>query len=77
MRLATKEEAEAYRYYHARYELEERGYVTADIAQGDDPNNCSVFRRRKGGRTTLSFGDGDCVLLHWRCGAETVAVPVS
>ena len=76
VRLATKEEAEAYRDHHASYELEESGYVTADILHGDDPRNCSVTRNRKGGRTTLAFQHGDCVLLHWRCGSETVSVPV-
>ena len=76
VRLASKEEAVAYRDHHACYELEEAGYVTADILQGDDLPNCSVTRNRKGGRTTLVFGHGDCVLLPWRCGAEIVNVPI-
>jgi hypothetical protein len=65
VRLKTKEEAEAYRDYHARYELEEAGYVTGDIVQGDDLPNCSVIRRRKGGRTTLLFPHGGCEWLDW------------
>ena len=52
VRLETKEEAEAYRDHHARHELQEAGYVTADVLHDDDnPPNCSVTRARRGGRT--------------------------
>ena len=30
-----------------------------------DSPNCSISRSRKGGRATLTFTDGDCVLLDW------------
>jgi hypothetical protein len=74
--LETREEAEAYRDHFAKFELEPRGYVTADLVQVDDPPTCSVTRASKGGRPTLGFRHGDCVLLDWRSDAEIVAVDV-
>jgi hypothetical protein len=77
VRLRTKEEAEAYRDYHARFDLEKAGYVTAEVLAADERPNCSISRKRRGGRTTLGFMHGKCVLLHWHCGGECIMSPSS
>jgi hypothetical protein len=68
VRLATKEEAEVYAEWYAKLELQEQGYVTAEVIRCDsDDLNCSISRRsrRPNGRPTLVFPDGSCVLLGW------------
>jgi hypothetical protein len=65
VRLDTKEEAEVYAEAHARYDLENDGYVTSEILRCDEPSNCSITRARAKGRPTLNFPDGQCVILNW------------
>jgi hypothetical protein len=74
VRLCSKEEAETYRDHHVRFDLDKAGYVTADVLQDDDPSNCGITRKRRGGRPSLGFEDGQCVLLHWHCGGECINV---
>jgi hypothetical protein len=67
VRLATQAEAEAYSEAFARHDLAEHGYVTAEIMRCDDePPANDITRKRTGGRPTLGFEDGQCVLLNWR-----------
>jgi hypothetical protein len=65
VRLSTKEEAEAYVEF-ARFDLEKEGYLTGWVihCEGEKPN-CSISRRRKGGRPTFLFPDGGCAWLGW------------
>lgn len=65
VRLATPEEAEVYITAYAAFELEKAGYVTARAVRCDDPPNCVITRNSKGGRPSLVFPDGSCVLLGW------------
>jgi hypothetical protein len=67
VRLASREEAETYIESHTRFELEQDGYVTAEVVRDDAAKaNCQLIRRRKGGRVTLCFRDGQCGQLHWK-----------
>jgi hypothetical protein len=68
VRLGTKAEAEAYVVHHVPHDLKDAGatgYVTSKVLHGGEPPNCSISRRRKGGRTYLNFEDGQCALLGW------------
>jgi hypothetical protein len=66
VRLWSKEEAEVYVEWFVRFELEKVGYVTAEIIRADgEESNCPIVRSRKGGRPTLLFAHGECVLLGW------------
>jgi hypothetical protein len=77
VRLASHEEAEVYVQAHAAFELAEAGYVTAEVVRDDKAEaNCSVIRNKKGGRPTLVFREGECVLLHWQSGRKTIRVRV-
>jgi hypothetical protein len=68
--------AEAYVEAHVRHDLKEAGYVTAEVLGCDEKPNCTITRKRAGGRVNLGFQHGQCMLLHWRCGADTVHVPM-
>ena len=61
---ATREEAEVYVDSFARFEV--RDYARADILLVDQPPHNSITRRRRGGRPTLMFNHGECVLLGWQ-----------
>lgn len=65
VRLATREEAEAYITGHARFELEAEGYSTAEIIKSDDAPANAITRSRKGGRPALNFEHGTCGSLQW------------
>jgi len=62
-RFKTRDEAEVYVGYAAH---EIPGYVTGEVIRYDDPPTNSITRRKKGGRPTLTFVDGTCVLLEWQ-----------
>jgi hypothetical protein len=68
VRLASYAEAEVYVQAYAAFELAEAGYVTGEVLRDDKAEaNCSIIRRnKKGGRPTLLFADGECVLQHWQ-----------
>src|SRR5262249_8326902 len=66
VRLRSREEAETYIEAHVRFDLKRHGYASAVAIRCDDAPNCSVIRTRKGGRPTLSFPDGQCIILDWR-----------
>jgi hypothetical protein len=76
VRLASREEAEVYAKFHVPYNLEKdlkkAGYVTTEIMRDGAEPNCLITRKRKGGRTYLNFGDGECGLLHWHSDRETI-----
>ena len=65
-RLETREEAETYITSHAAFDLRDDGYVTAKAIHCDETTNCSMHRNKKGGRVTLQYSEGSCVLLGWR-----------
>jgi hypothetical protein len=71
VRLATKEEAQAYIESHVRFDLEKAGYLTARLVRCEDESaNCFLYRRTRGGRcVTLGFPDGLCTSLHWHNGS--------
>ena len=67
VRLGTKGEAEVYVESYVPFDLEKAGYASAGIIRSDgDEANCFITRRRKGGRPTFSFEDGQCVLQEWQ-----------
>jgi hypothetical protein len=68
VRLGTREEAEAYIEFYARYDVE--GFATAAILRCDDEPKQSITRSGRNGRPTLRFMHGECGLLHW---SETAA----
>jgi len=72
VRLASREEAEVYVKAHVPYDFKKAGYVTAEIVRDGAESNCSITRKQKGGRSYLNFGEGECGLLHWRSGRETI-----
>jgi hypothetical protein len=76
VRLGTREEVEAYIESHVRFELDNAGYVTAEIVRDETKPNCDVIRKRKGGRVYLGFREGECVLQHWRSGRKTIHVRI-
>ncbi len=65
VRLKTSEESEVYIEAFARFELEEHGYVTAEMLRCDgEPATNSISRNRKGGRPILNFLHGTCGCLN-------------
>lgn len=64
VRLSSRAEAEVYGEFYARHEV--KGFERFEVVHcPNEQNNCSIFRRRRGGRPTLTFPDGSCVLLGW------------
>jgi hypothetical protein len=67
VRLKTREEAETYMEEFARRDLEEHGYVTAEVIrrENEEANNL-IYRKRKGGRRLHLAELGDLVSLKWK-----------
>jgi hypothetical protein len=62
--LGSEEEAKVYVESYARFNVP--GFRSGEIMPSGGAPNCSITRKRKGGRATLEFRHGECVLKTWK-----------
>ena len=60
------EGAAVYAEAHVSFDLKDVGYLSGRTVRCGELPNCSIVRRRKGGRATLAHPEGSCAWLGWR-----------